>query len=195
MNIQLNWTVPAGQTWKYRLSNGKNYRIYSSSKNLLYELTDDNLVITARKEAQDGDNIVLVNTDNQYTTYILNKVAQSGGDVVNRTYTAYYGNVDSEDQIPSSYTAGQSKVITGGVFEYTATKNVTWFALPRGLKIEDVIEIWFETSWKGDIPELQESTLVGQNNNEVIVGDYQMYHITFDIIGSHNTNLKITYTT
>ena len=194
MNIQLNWTVPAGQTWKYKLSNGKNYRIYSSSKNLLYELTDNNLVITARKEAQDGDNIVLVNTDNQYTTYTLNK-AQSGGDAVNRTYTAYYGNVDSESQIPSSYTTGQSKVITGGVFEYTATKNVTWFALPRGLKIEDVIEVWFETSWKGDIPELQESTLVGQNNNEVIVGDYQIYHITFDIIGSHNTNLKITYTT
>mgnify|MGYP007038245941 CR=1 FL=1 len=63
MNIQLNQSVPEGQTWKYKISNGKNYTVYSSSKYLLYEITDNNLVITARKEAQNGDNIVIVNGD------------------------------------------------------------------------------------------------------------------------------------
>jgi hypothetical protein len=63
MNITLNQTSIAGQTWKFKIQNGKSYKAYSSSKYLLYELTDDNLVITARKEANNGDNVVLVNGD------------------------------------------------------------------------------------------------------------------------------------
>lgn len=179
MNITLNQTSIAGQTWKFKIQNGKNYKAYSSSKYLLYELTDDNLIITARKEAQDGDNIVLVN-DDQYMTYTLNKQIQPASQ--NETFTAYYGSGSS---MPDNYAGGTSKVISNGEFEFTAYAQIAWFALPRGLEVEDVIETMFGTSWKGDIPEIQ---------NAVVVGDYRMYHIDFGVTEAHTTNLKITYT-
>lgn len=180
MNISLNQTVPSGQTWKFRISNGKQYKVYSSSKYLLYELTDNNLVITARKEASNGDNIVLVNGD-QFTTYTLNK--QAIPIPTTETFIAYYGNTSTE--MPSTYTGGTSKVITDGTFEFVANDKIAWFALPQQLEVNDVIETMFGTSWKGDIPEIQ---------NAVVVGDYRMYHIDFGVTEAHTTNLKITYT-
>ena len=180
MNISLNQTVPSGQTWKFKISNGKQYKVYSSSKYLLYELTDNNLVITARKEASNGDNVVLVNGD-QSTTYTLNK--QAIPIPTTETFIAYYGNTSTE--MPSTYTDGTSKVITDGTFEFIANNKIAWFALPQQLEVNDVIETMFGTSWKGDIPEL---------TNAVVSGDYRMYHINFEISTPHSTNLKIIYT-
>jgi len=121
-----------------------------------------------------------VNGDH-FTIYTLNKeqVLPSGND----TFTVYYGNESTN--MPDTYTQGSSKTVSDGHFEFVANNKIAWFALPQQLVVQDVIETMFGTSWKEDIPEIQ---------NAVVSGDYRMYHIDFGITESHNTNLKITYT-
>lgn len=173
--MNLNWTNPVGQQWIFAVQNGDSYIATSSSPYLLFELTNDNLVIMARKEAPNGAHVDL-NCNGITVTYTLNK--NFSEETVSGT-TFYYGNSSG---VPTVVTNGNTFTATGNTAEITfyANNRYAWVAAPSGWNLIG----WIETTLGTDF----------LNPNQIqntIVGGYNVYY--FQGVVNIDNNLKVTF--
>lgn len=183
MNVTLTQTIPVGQTWIFEIEDGSSWTATSSSKYLLYELTNDNLVIIARKEAPDGAQVTLTKEDNEpkiYTLagYVPDQEPQEDDDPTPVTPTAkttiYYG---SSSTVKNDYTLEElsTMAISGNSGSVTIDgngKKVILIAIPNN---------WRLTSWK-------ETVMNTPTNLETLytkeLGTYILYYDTLPAAGS-----------
>lgn len=167
MTITLNQTNPTGQTWTYKIPYAdKILRVTSSSPYFLYQVTANELLIKAKLESQNGDTIVATDGTNT-NTYVLNKQSS-----IIDTTEIYYG---SSAEVPTTRENG-TQIHATNEFTFTANNRYGWFALPIGVKLNDVLETLFFQSFKDMIQTVEKET-------------YTIYYIDFAVL--HETNLKV----
>lgn len=160
-------TVPVGQTWIFKIENGKQYTARSTSKYFLYQLTDKNLIITARKEVPEyiesnvrPQIIISDKYDNDVASYTLYKNYAPKPEAV----TIYYG---SSAEVPDTLTPEGYKTVqvsgNSGSVTFTNTDRTKWIALPNG---------WTLTEWK----EISDNTSLISNLSTKTVDNYTMYY-------------------
>lgn len=169
-NYTLNQTIPVGQQWSFRVEDGSQYTIESSSNKLLYQLTNNNLIIIADKDAEDGAYITLTN-DPVVIKYTLNK--ENVPENIVSDITIYKG---TSREFPNNYTSGTIEQFNKTPFEVyvQGNKRFIWIAIPNDLSISNVVDTTLNQS--------QTSSFVN-----VSVGDYELYYF--------NTNLNNPNTT
>lgn len=135
-NITLNQTIPVGQTWIFEIENGEQYNIESSSPLLLYQLTSNNLFITADMKAPNGATITLTN-DPVVIRYTLDKTGII--EVPTNPITIYKGSTAT---LPQDFTSSDAISFNKTPFDVyvKGIKRYIWIAIPKSLSVTNVVD-------------------------------------------------------